>query len=265
LALFLLFGSSPTAEQDKSPKSHQPAPGPPAPTTITTFVNNQPTEDVTKSANQKAPNRYDFLRESATADWALVLVGTLTGLAVWRQAVHTKAAAQATRDSVAANERHFKLVNQQWLDTQNWRVLYTAISNETLRMDVWCEVANPTTMAVTLTGFRADSLDTPIDSWVATTRHVLPPRRDYPILFGSTTVATAAVESVKDGHEPAFTFVGEIRYVDAFDQPRVQAFGRLCKVMRAGPPEFTPFDGSLQQHHAGDGPTEKQGQPKDQP
>jgi hypothetical protein len=88
--MFVLLASQPTTAQDKQPDNPQHGATPPAPTTITTIVNEQSTKAQDESTKIEPPGWYKAVNKVIPVDAILILVTGLTGLAEKRERVRLR-------------------------------------------------------------------------------------------------------------------------------------------------------------------------------
>jgi hypothetical protein len=86
------------------------------------------------------------------AEWALVVVGAITLLAIWYQARETSRSAKAAQKSVELQER----LHQQWVDVEHWKgdADFPSDDNQ-VRLKIGFDVLNLTSMPLTLDSIQA--------------------------------------------------------------------------------------------------------------
>jgi hypothetical protein len=142
--------------------------------------------------------------------------------------IETKKAADAAAKSVEHAERQMKLLNQQWLDTDEWRIEDRRASYglPNYRVIVF-SIVNPTPMAVEITGLSIDDesgLRDPIKSSVT---NMLPPQHRMRIDHVPCRRLDSR-EAVGEWYASG-TIRGTIYFTDAFGEKREQRFGRNYK------------------------------------
>lgn len=78
---------------------------------------NQQAQSQTHRPDNQSPDWYSALIHT---NLGLIIVATFTFLIIGWQAVETKKAAQASRDSVQQAERHFRVLHRQWIDVSEF-------------------------------------------------------------------------------------------------------------------------------------------------
>jgi hypothetical protein len=85
------------------------------PETPVTIVDNSVRQYDQSSPDQKTPDTHTGIEWGNVADWALVIVGGLTGLAIWAQAREAKEATKAMQESMRLQEAGMP----QWVDVES--------------------------------------------------------------------------------------------------------------------------------------------------
>jgi hypothetical protein len=182
---------------------------------------------------------------------AALYIAMRSVLAVEQQTAATANAAQATLASVEQADRHFKLVNQQWLDTADWFVSFkkTSTGLEEVTPKFW--ITNPTKMAVTLVGYTTRFIDGAFEELVHKDFGrpvVLPPGRIFPGVCPAAVLNDLASVAQFKNDRLKLTLRGSIEYIDAFGQPQTLYVGRVCMCGISQKPVFTVVDGVLTPH-----------------
>jgi hypothetical protein len=220
---------------------------PPPPQFVTQCVCADERQEQAQSTQGNAPE-CDW--PEMNSNQALVVVGIITFVALLWQANETRRAAAATRDSVQANERHFRLLNQQWMDFDNWN----ANVNGGVA-DISFDIINRTKMAVTLTIIRTRYFRRGAGrDWELELagNDLLIPNRPYQGSAADYDLSDTAVLWQYMTSEHHLTLLGQIEFIDAFGQKQVQPFGRWIALSNSRPAEFREFDAHVHQVVFGD-------------
>ena len=204
-------------------------------------------------------------------DWALVIVGTLTFVAVFWQARATAASAKATRDSVKTTERHFALLNAQWLDVDDF-FCEPALGGEN-DSGIWfvgLRITNNTPLIVRIT-----SIECYIDGAYTTywTRRTIGPHTDWEWEIPIVPVSPEAKRTFHEGTQLGVFLIGQVNYINALDEKVVRVFARrgvLSEPKRTQLTQELPGDPAdllapLVARLKADREREKKGQSEDQP
>lgn len=190
--------------------------------------------------------------------WFLVVIGGITGVFVCWQAWETRKAAVATKDSVVANERHFRLVNQQWLEGR-WSCRLRTNDDNIEFIAIHLDVVNPTPMSITFQEALHD-----ISAWLPfgtsgiahnflNSNAVLPARRALPLGVGHYMLDTADKLAHYDNGQLRLTPSTLASYTDAFGQPRTQTLACIIYLRRGVEPVIQVTDAGIE-HHPGEEP-----------
>jgi hypothetical protein len=200
----------------------------------------------------------DYLREAFAAEhfsnWVLAALGVVGFFVAKRslnllaeQTTATTLAAEAADRSAVIADRTLRGLNQQWLDTDSWRGRVKEYENAPATVDVDFEITNPTPMAVTVQTITAEfmGLGSRLESRQGSLE-VLPPRHNRSFSAPLFQLDNLAHWTEAKNNKLRLSVIVEVTYLDAFDQSRLQRFGRTCV---GGVDGFTfyKFDGNLAQ------------------
>ena len=104
----------------------------------------------TAETNSEPQERPKWYRTVNWSNWALLLVGVITGFAVGWQARETAKSAKAAQRSVELQE----VLNQQWLEFENWKIMGGGTDAEigTVIL-ISFDIVNTTKMPLTISGY----------------------------------------------------------------------------------------------------------------
>ena len=164
----------------------------------------------------------------------------------------TRKSAEAAVLAARTADREMRLVHQQWLDFDQWRV-ENASADGAFYLDTRFQITNNTPMKVTVTTITIRCIDKGHEAESdSASAFDLPPRTNYPGNAPLYRVNEDSPEEVARYINGALriTLVGEIKFIDAFEDERIQRFGCLLVGGRANdsgtPWEVHRFDASLQ-------------------
>jgi len=157
-------------------------------------------------------------------EWWLVAVGILTTLVIGWQAWETRRAANQTRRSVASSERHFAMLNAQWLDAEDF-VCQPMMPLHDKELAVWFitfKIRNNTPLIVTI-----KSIEYYVDQIVniMQLQKTVGPHCDAPIEFVSIMSDECAL-ALKTNRQCGVLMLGRINYLNALGEMVSQPFGK---------------------------------------
>ena len=206
------------ADDNKQPDSAAPVDKPPDPIRVTITSLPPKTPDELKQEATDRTERRESEARSLFVNRLLALVAGITGLIVGWQAWETrKATAQA--------DRHVRLLNQQWLDTDNWESFGMTRPDGTTYVLITFNVVNPTNMAVSVQRIEV-SQNHKRTTIYETVNETLGPGRRYPIEIEYPITDNRIPRYVAGTLRVLIT--GSVSFTNAFGDERTQQFGRVC-------------------------------------
>ncbi len=163
-------------------------------------------------------------------EWILAGVGILTFWAVWEQARATKDAAIASRDSIKQNERHFDLVNQQWIDLSQFSCRIVPIPDtDASATESWSfdfKISNRTPLKFSVESITCFVDGRTIPIWY---RKTLGPNTHRWVRHIAVGLSAHSHEVYMNGRDILVMFAGRIVYVDAMEKHRTKLFARYAR------------------------------------
>ena len=138
------------------------------------IVQTKPTEKQAAENKQERDSESLYRRANLALTGALCIITLVTGFFVGWQAYETRQAAQATRDATQQTERHFELLNAQWLDTSHFYIEAVTVVDTTgapssLMWSIDLHIANNTPLKITLTSIEMFIADEKTILWTGKT------------------------------------------------------------------------------------------------
>jgi len=196
----------------------------------TVAINNESTPTEGNGSQKETPCWY------ASPEWALVVVGIITFVAIWHQAEQTKEAAEATRKSVEIQ----KAAMEQWIDTDDWsaggHIPDRATEGE---LHIGFRVRNPTKFKLTLVKITL-WLDREERGFTTYGKLLLAPDKGIVIDTFRYPVNGPRLDLYRQ-HRLKFEIGGRVSFIDSFNEPQEQFFGFHCHARPGAYGMFTPI------------------------
>jgi hypothetical protein len=151
------------------------------------------------------------------------LLAITAGIVAW-QAVETRRAVNASRDSIQMSQRHFALQNAQWLDVSFLRV--EAIKRDGDSGPIWHVrfiIDNRTAHPVRIT--RVD-LEIEGERTGLHTQRTITPNRNYRPRIAATPISASTLNAIATARPIVVSVYCCITYTNALQQETREAFGR---------------------------------------